>query len=83
MSEMLREKKSTNLEFCTLQIILQKWEGDFSGGPVVKTPLSNVGSVDSVPHWGTKIPHATGWGQRKRKKWRKKNSQRKQETYHR
>ena len=60
MSEVLREKKSTNLEFCTLQITLQKWEGDFSGGPVVKTPASNTGGVDSVPHWGTKIPRATG-----------------------
>lgn len=80
MSEMLRGKKSTNLGFCTLQIILQKWEGS---GPVVKTPLSNEGGVDSVPRCGIKIPHATGWGQRKRKKWRrKKNSQRKQGIYH-
>ena len=28
--------------------------GDFHGGAVVKTSLSNAGGVDSVPSWGAK-----------------------------
>ena len=32
---------------------------DFSGGPVVKTPLSNAGGAGSIPGEETKIPHAT------------------------
>ena len=39
-------------------------EGDFSGSPVVKISPSNAGSVGSIPGWGTKIPHATGCGQK-------------------
>ena len=31
---------------------------DFPGGPVVKTSLSSVGGVGSVPGRGAKIPHA-------------------------
>ena len=34
-------------------------EGEFPGGPVVKTPPSNAGSEGCIPGWGTKIPHAT------------------------
>ena len=30
--------------------------GDFSGGPVVKNPPSNVGDVGSIPGWGNKTP---------------------------
>ena len=37
----------------------QRWRG-FPGGPVVKNLPSSAGSVDSIPGWGTKIPHATG-----------------------
>ena len=32
--------------------------GDFPGGPVVKTSLSNEGGVGSIPGRGAKIPHA-------------------------
>ena len=32
---------------------------DFSGGPVIKTLPSNVGSADLIPSWGPKIPHAS------------------------
>lgn len=32
----------------------------------VKTPLSNAGDVDSIPDRGTKTPHATGCGQKKK-----------------
>ena len=39
-------------------------EGDVSGSPVVKISPSNAGSVGSIPGWGTKIPHATGCGQK-------------------
>ena len=34
--------------------------GDFSGGPVVKNPLSNAGDAGSIPGQGTKIPYARG-----------------------
>ena len=34
------------------------WE-DFPGSPVVKTPLSTAGNVDSIPDQGIKIPHAS------------------------
>ena len=34
-------------------------EGDFPGGPVVKTPPSNAGDSGSIPGQGTKIPQAT------------------------
>ena len=27
---------------------------------MVKNTPSNAGEVNKVPHWGTKIPHATG-----------------------
>ena len=30
---------------------------DFPGGPVVTNPPSNAGDADSIPGWGTKIPH--------------------------
>ena len=30
----------------------------YSGGPVLKTPVSTVGGTSSVPGWETKIPHA-------------------------
>lgn len=33
--------------------------GDFPGHPVVKTPLSNTGSLGLIPDWETKTPHAT------------------------
>ena len=29
----------------------------FLGGPMVKNLLSNAADVDSIPGWGTKIPH--------------------------
>ena len=32
---------------------------DFPGGPVVKTSLSNAGSLGSVPCQGAKIQHAS------------------------
>ena len=35
-------------------------DGDFPGGPMVKNPPSNAGDAGSIPHRGTKIPHATG-----------------------
>jgi len=31
--------------------------GDFPSDPVVKNPLCNA-DMDSIPGWGTKIPHA-------------------------
>ena len=40
--------------------ILQKFPaGDFPGGPVVKTSLSNAGGTSLIPGWWAKIPHAS------------------------
>ena len=36
-----------------------KW-GDFAGGPVVKTLLSNAGDAGSIPGWETRVPCTTG-----------------------
>ena len=33
---------------------------DFRGGPVVKNLPSNARDAESIPDWGTKIPHAMG-----------------------
>ena len=32
--------------------------GDFPGGPAVKNPSGNAWDKGSIPHQGTKIPHA-------------------------
>ena len=34
--------------------------GEFPGGLLVKNPPCNVGDVDSIPGWETKIPHPLG-----------------------
>jgi len=39
--------------------IFNKKMGDFPGGPVVKTLLSNAGGVGLIPDQGGKIPHAS------------------------
>ena len=36
------------------------FDGDFSGGIVVKNLPSKVGDMGSIPGWGTKMPHAEG-----------------------
>ena len=41
---------------------------DLSGGPVVKTHTLNTGGTGLISGQGTKIPHATQYG------WKKKNS---------
>jgi len=38
--------------------IINFW--DFPGSPVVKTSPSNAGSTSLFPHWGAKIPRASG-----------------------
>ena len=35
-------------------------EGDFPGGPVVKTSPSNAAGAGSIPGRGAKTPHASG-----------------------
>ena len=35
----------------------------------------NAGCTGSVPDWGTKIPHASGHGQKKKKKKKKKKKE--------
>ena len=41
---------------------LEQW--DFPDGPVVK-PATNAGALGSIPKWGTKIPHAAVWWEKK------------------
>ena len=42
--------------------------GDFPGGPVVRTLLSNTEGVGSIPGWGIKILHAMRCHQTLKKK---------------
>ena len=58
-----------NIKHCVE--IFNKKMGDFPGGPVVKTLLSNAGGVGSMPGQGAKIPLAS---------WTKKQN-RKQKRY--
>ena len=44
-----------NIKHCVE--IFNKKMGDFPGGPVVKTLLSNAGGVGSISGQGAKIPH--------------------------
>ena len=41
--------------------------GDFPGSPVVKNLHFHCGGTGSIPGWGTKNPHATQCGQKKKK----------------
>lgn len=43
-------------------------ERDFSGGPVVKAPPSNVGGAGLIPGRETKVPHAMGCSQKLKRK---------------
>ena len=42
---------------CTVVNIAQ---GDFPGGPVVRTSPSNAGDTGSILSWGAKIPYGLG-----------------------
>ena len=44
---------------------------------MVKNPPSNAGNVGSIPGWGTKIPHATWCGKKKKKKTLKETDENK------
>ena len=44
---------------------------DFPGGPVVKTPHSQCRGAGLIPGQGTKIPHASQRGQKKKKRKQK------------
>ena len=46
---------------CLVHWLLKQNAGDFPGGPVVKSPLSNTEDKGSIPGQGTfKIPHVSG-----------------------
>ena len=40
--------------------LIERYLGDFPGGPVVKNPPSSAGDAGSIPGQGTKISHAVG-----------------------
>ena len=40
--------------------------GDFPGGPVIKIVCFQLNECGSIPSWGTKIPHATWHGKKKK-----------------
>ena len=52
-----KEAVGRNIKRCVE--IFNKKMGDFPGGPVVKTLLSNAGGVGLIPDQGGKIPHAS------------------------
>ena len=52
-----KEAAGRNIKHCAE--IFNKKMGDFPGGPVVKTSLSNAGGVGLIPDQGGKIPHAS------------------------
>ena len=41
------------------KLLLEVATGDFPGGPMIKTPLSQYRGTGSILCRGTKIPHAT------------------------
>ena len=41
------------------KVYLKHKNGDFPGGPVVKTSPSNAGGAALIPGLGAKIPHAS------------------------
>ena len=45
----------------------KKWKGDFPGSPVVMTPCFQCRGMSSIPGQGTKIPHYSWHGQKKKK----------------
>ena len=47
--------------------IKKMWCWDFPGGPVVENLPSDAGDPGSIPGQVTKIPHATWFGQKKKK----------------
>ena len=58
-----------------LDATIEKVNGDFPGGPVVKTlHASTAGGTGSIPGWGTKILHAERRSQRKKKRRKEKVS---------
>ena len=44
------------------------WEWDFPGGPVLKNAPSNAQGPGSIPGQRTRIPHAAGLSQKKKKR---------------
>ena len=61
--------------------LLIKEYRNFPGGPaILRLCLSTAGGVGSIPGWGTKIPHATGWGQTKRERERERERKRRSGT---
>ena len=42
-------------------------DGDFPGGPVVRTPCFYAGGAGSIPGWGAKIPHVAQCSQKIKK----------------
>ena len=51
---------------CTQNCNLRSVSRDLPGGPVVKNPSFHCRSLNSIPDWGTKIPHAL-WCSHKKK----------------
>ena len=52
-------------------VVIEITEGDFPGGPVVKTPhfqCRDAGGAGVIPGRGTNIPHAARCSQKKKKK---------------
>ena len=50
-------------------------QGDFPGGPVVKTLYFHCRGHGFDPWWGTKIPHAPQYSRKKKRLWKFYNAQ--------
>jgi len=57
-----------NQKILLLSSIKNESTGDFSGGPVVKTPCFHSRGMGLIPGQGTKIPHTVQHGQTLKKK---------------
>ena len=57
-----------NTFLLSIDSVQKKHLRDVPGSPVIKTPLSNAEGMGSIPGWRSKAPHASGCGQKFRKK---------------
>ena len=60
--------KASLVDFLVSQCIKNRKIRDFPGGPVVKTLRFHCRGTGLIPGQGTKIPHATWCGPKKKKK---------------
>ena len=65
-TDVFRSEMTGSLGFALKYSARQLKEGDFPGGPVVKTLGFHCRGISSIPGRGTKTPHAV-WPKKKKK----------------